>query len=58
VENLTATGLVIPASREDSIDCVRGNAYSFQSCVIEGSTTVKGAIDGLKLYNCVVAGWL
>ena len=56
VSNLTATGLVIPASREDSIDCVRGNAYSFQSCVIEGSVTVKGAIDGLKLYNCVVSG--
>jgi hypothetical protein len=35
---------------------VRGNAYSFQSCVIEGSVTVKGAIDGLKLYNCVVSG--
>ncbi len=56
VSNLTATGLVIPASREDSIDCVRGNAYSFQSCVIQGSTTVKGAIDGLKLYNCVLSG--
>ena len=56
VENLTATGLVIPASREDSVDCVRGNAYSFQSCVIEGSVTVKGAIDGLKLSNCVVSG--
>ena len=56
MENLTATGLVIPASREDSIDCVRGSSYSFQSCVIEGSVTVKGAIDGLKLYNCVVSG--
>ena len=56
VSNLTATGLVIPASREDSVDCVRGSAYSFQSCVIEGSVTVKGAIDGLKLYNCVVSG--
>ena len=56
VSNLTATGLVIPDSREDSIDCVRGSAYSFQSCVIEGSVTVKGAIDGLKLYNCVISG--
>jgi hypothetical protein len=56
VSNLTATGLVIPASGEDSIDCVRGNAYSFQSCVIQGSTTVKGAIDGLRLYNCVISG--
>ena len=56
LSNLTATGLVIPASREDSIDCVRGNAYSFQSCVIEGSVTVKGSIDGLKLYNCVISG--
>ena len=56
VSNLTATGLVIPASREDSVDCVRGNGYSFQSCVIEGSVTVKGSIDGLKLSNCVISG--
>jgi hypothetical protein len=47
---------VIPSSREDSIDCVRGNAYSFKSCAIEGSVTVKGAIDGLRLYNCVISG--
>jgi hypothetical protein len=56
VDNLTAIGLTIPSSREDSIDCVRGTAYSFKSCVIEGSVTVKGAIDGLRLYNCVVSG--
>jgi hypothetical protein len=56
VDNLTAIGLTIPSSREDSIDCVRGNAYSFKSCAIEGSVTVKGAIDGLKLYNCVISG--
>jgi hypothetical protein len=56
VSGLTATRLVIPASREDSIDCVRGNAYSFQSCAIQGSVTVKGAIDGLKLKNCVLSG--
>ncbi len=56
VSNLTATGLVIPASREDSIDCVRGNAYSFKSCAIQGSTTVKGAIDGFELNNCVISG--
>ena len=56
VSNLSARGLTIPASREDSIDCVRGNGYFFDSCVIEGSVTVKGAIDGFKLYNCVVSG--
>jgi hypothetical protein len=56
VSNLTATGLTIPASREDSIDCVRGNAYSFESCTIEGSVTVKGSIDGFTLSNCVVSG--
>jgi len=56
VSSLTASGLVIPASREDSIDCVRGNAYSFQSCVIQGSVTVKGSIDGFSLQNCVVSG--
>ena len=56
VSNLSATGLTIPSSREDSIDCVRGNAYSFQSCAIEGSVTVKGAIDGFELNNCVISG--
>ena len=56
VSNLSATGLTIPASREDSIDCVRGSGYSVESCTIEGSTTVKGAIDGFKLSNCVISG--
>jgi hypothetical protein len=56
VSNLSATGLTIPSSREDSIDCVRGNAYSFQSCVIQGSVTVKGAIEGFELNNCVISG--
>jgi hypothetical protein len=56
VEGLTARGLTIPASREDSIDCVRGSNYLIQSCTIQGSTTVKGAIDGLKLKNCVLSG--
>jgi hypothetical protein len=56
VSNLTARGLTIPASREDSIDCVRGNNYSFESCGIQGSVTVKGAIDGFTLRNCVISG--
>jgi hypothetical protein len=56
VSNLTAIGLTIPSSREDSIDCVRGSGYSFKSCAIQGSVTVKGAIDGLRLYNCVISG--
>jgi hypothetical protein len=56
VSNLTAIGLTIPASREDSIDCVRGSGYSFKSCTIEGSVTVKGSIDGFELNNCVISG--
>jgi len=56
VSNLTATGLVIPASREDSIDCVRGSNYLIQSCTIQGSVTVKGAIEGFELNNCVISG--
>ena len=56
VNGLIARGLTIPASREDSIDCVRGNGYSFESCTIEGSVTVKGSIDGSSLSNCVVSG--
>jgi hypothetical protein len=56
VSDLAARGLTIPASREDSIDCVRGSNYLIQSCTIQGSTTVKGAIDGFELNNCVISG--
>jgi hypothetical protein len=57
VVGLTARGItVVAGSKEDSVDCVRGSGYCFDSCAIQGSTTVKGAIDGLKFYNCVVSG--
>ena len=53
---LTISGLTIPASREDSIDCVRGSNYLIESCTIRGSVTVKGAIEGFELNNCVISG--
>jgi hypothetical protein len=53
---LTISGLTIPASREDSIDCVRGSNYTVQNCTVGGSITVKGAINGLTLYGSVVSG--
>jgi hypothetical protein len=56
VSNLAARGLTIPASREDSIDCVRGSNYLIQSCTIQGSVTIKGTIDGFELNNCVISG--
>ena len=56
VENLTARGLEIPASREDSVDCVRGRNYRFVACVMHGSVTIKGAITGWLLQNCFIAG--
>jgi len=57
VDGLTARGItVIAGSTEDSVDCVRGSGYCFDSCAIEGSTTVKGSIDGFSLQNCVVSG--
>jgi hypothetical protein len=56
VSDLAARGLTIPASREDSIDCVRGSNYLIQSCTIQGSVTIKGAIDGFELNNCVISG--
>jgi hypothetical protein len=56
VSDLAARGLTIPASREDSIDCVRGSNYLIQSCTIQGSVTVKGAIEGFELNNCVISG--
>jgi hypothetical protein len=56
VSDLAARGLTISASREDSIDCVRGSNYLIQSCTIQGSVTIKGAIDGFELNNCVISG--
>jgi hypothetical protein len=56
VNGLVARGLTIPASREDSIDCVRGSNYLIQSCTIQGSVTIKGAIDRFELNNCVISG--
>jgi hypothetical protein len=56
VDGLVARGLTIPASREDSIDCVRGSNYLIQSCTIQGSVTIKGAIEGFELTNCVLSG--
>ncbi len=57
VDGLTARDLFIPSgSTEDSVDCVRGSGYCFDSCAIQGSTTVKGSIDGFSLLNCVVSG--
>jgi hypothetical protein len=56
VDGLTVRGLTIPASREDSVDCVRGNNYRFENCTFEGSVTVKGSIDGYELVNCIISG--
>ena len=56
VTGLTISGLTIPASREDSIDCVRGSNYTVQNCTVGGSVTVKGAINGFTLYGSVVSG--
>jgi hypothetical protein len=53
---LTISGLTIPASREDSIDCVRGSNYTVQNCTVHGSVTIKGAINGLTLDGSVVSG--
>jgi hypothetical protein len=55
-DGLTISGLTIPASREDSIDCVRGGGYTVQNCTIGGSVTVKGAINGFTLYGSCVSG--
>ena len=53
---LTISGLTIPASREDSIDCVRGSNYTVQNCTVGGSITVKGAINGYTIYGSCVSG--
>ena len=56
VSGLVISGLTIPASREDSIDCVRGDGYTVQNCTVGGSITVKGAINGFTLYGSCVSG--
>ena len=56
VSGLVVSGLTIPASREDSIDCVRGDGYTVQNCTIGGSVTVKGAINGFTIYGSCVSG--
>jgi hypothetical protein len=56
VHGFTADWLRLPASREDSIDCVRGRKYHFARCAVHGSTTLKGAIDGFSFYRCLFAG--
>jgi len=56
VAGLEVVGLTIPASREDSVDCVRGTDYRFKSCTIKGSVTFKGAIVGWMLSRCVISG--
>jgi hypothetical protein len=56
VRNLTARGLTIPAAREDSVDCVRGANYRFDSCELHGSVTIKGAITGWMFSDCDIAG--
>ena len=53
---LVISRLTIPASREDSIDCVRGSNYTVQNCTICGSVTVKGAINGFTIYGSCVMG--
>ena len=53
---LVISGLTIPASREDSIDCVRGSNYTVLHCTVGGSITAKGAINGFTLYGSVVSG--
>ena len=56
VSHLCVSGLTIPASREDSIDFVRGKNYVVQHCIVGGSITVKGSVNGLSLYGCAISG--
>ena len=51
---LCISGLTIPAAREDSIDCVRGEDYTVTGCTIGGSVTVKGSIDGFIFRECCI----
>jgi hypothetical protein len=35
---------------------VRGKDYVVQHCIVQGSITAKGSIDGLSLYGCSISG--
>lgn len=55
--NLTAQDLVIPASvNEDSIDCTRGANYRWLRCIVQGSVTLKGAIQKWLFQDSTVDG--
>ena len=56
LEDFIIDGLTIPAGREDSIDCVRGKRYIIRNCIIHGSLTLKGGIDGYRIENCLISG--
>ena len=43
-------------SQEDSIDCVRGEHYTFSNCKVRGSVTVKGSINGWTLQDSLADG--
>lgn len=52
-ERLTFDGLDVPAAKEDSFDFVRGLAYKVKNCIVRGSVTIKGAIDGWTMESNV-----
>lgn len=55
-ENFSAVGVTVEAEEasEDALDCVRGEGYRFWNCVLKGSVTIKGAIDGWMLGACEI----
>lgn len=53
---LCMSGLTIPAAREDSIDCVRGEGYVVTGCTIEGSVTIKGSVNKFTFRKCCIGG--
>lgn len=55
--NLTCHDLDIPSSLiEDSVDAVRGSHYQLLSCIVRGSSTIKGAIKGFLFGSCIING--
>lgn len=52
--NVSVSGIVIPGGREDAIDAVRGSNYTFEKCFVNGSITIKGAIDTVYIKSCMI----
>ncbi len=52
--NTLVQNITVPRGKENAIDAVRGSRYVFHNCFVNGSITLKGAIDSVIIDSCVI----